>query len=164
VSPRSDELLKAARRRVAAASAIVEQDPSAALSAAYYSMLYAARAALSERNVTARTHRGVWHELRRVFVDTGELDVELAAEVQKVQPEREQADYDAWFAPTADAAPCRRPGAPVPSGHRRARSIATRATPTESGSRPPTGLTRVHLSPDISVRLRKWATRWTGSL
>ncbi len=82
---------------------IVEQDPSTALSAAYYSMLYAARAALSEREVGAKTHRGVWHELRRTFVDTGELDADLAAEVQKVQPEREQADYDAWFAPTADA-------------------------------------------------------------
>jgi uncharacterized protein (UPF0332 family) len=103
VSPRSDELLDAAHRRVSAAAAIVEQDPSTALSAAYYSMLYAARAALSERDVAAKTHRGVWHELRRVYVDTGELEADLAAEVQKVQPEREQADYDAWFAPTADA-------------------------------------------------------------
>jgi uncharacterized protein (UPF0332 family) len=103
VSPRSDELLEAARRRVDAAATIVEQDPSTALSAAYYSMLYAARAALSERDVTAKTHRGVWHELRRTFVDTGELDANLAGEVQKLQPEREQADYDAWFAPTADA-------------------------------------------------------------
>jgi len=103
MSPRSDELIEASRRRLAAASVVVEQDPSAALSAAYYSMLYAARAALSERDVTAKTHRGVWHELRRVFVDTGELDAHLASAVQKIQPEREQADYDAWFAPAADA-------------------------------------------------------------
>jgi uncharacterized protein (UPF0332 family) len=103
VSPRSDELLEAARRRINAASALVEHDPSAALSAAYYAMLYAARAALSERDLTARTHRGVWHELRRAFVETGELDPELAAAVQKIQPEREQADYDAWFAPESDA-------------------------------------------------------------
>lgn len=103
MSPRSDELIQAGRRRLAAASVVVEEDPSAALSAAYYAMLYAARAALSERDVTAKTHRGVWHELRRVFVDTGELDADLASAVQKIQPEREQADYDAWFTPAADA-------------------------------------------------------------
>lgn len=56
MSPRSDELIQAARRRLAAASVVVEEDPSAALSAAYYAMLYAARAALSERDVTAKTH------------------------------------------------------------------------------------------------------------
>jgi uncharacterized protein (UPF0332 family) len=32
-----------------------------AVSAAYYAMLYAARAALSERDEYARTHRGAWH-------------------------------------------------------------------------------------------------------
>jgi uncharacterized protein (UPF0332 family) len=103
VSPRSDELLQAAKRRLAAASVVLDEDPSTALSAAYYAMLYAARAALSERDVSAKTHRGIWHELRRALVDTGELDADLAASVQKIQPEREQADYDAWFAPDEDA-------------------------------------------------------------
>jgi uncharacterized protein (UPF0332 family) len=103
VSPRSDEMLEAARRRLAASEAVVDDDPSTALSAAYYSMLYAARAALSERDVSVKTHRGVWHELRRTFVDTSELDAELFATVHKIQPEREQADYDAWFADPADA-------------------------------------------------------------
>lgn len=103
MSPRSNEMLEAAKRRLAASSAVLEDDPSTALSAAYYSMLYAARAALSERNVSVKTHRGVWHELRRTFVDTGDLDRELFASVHKIQPEREQADYDAWFAPLADA-------------------------------------------------------------
>ena len=103
MSPRSDELLQAAQRRLAAASVVVEEDPSTALSAAYYAMLYAARSALSERDISAKTHRGIWHELRRELVDTGELDADLAASVQKIQPEREQADYDAWFAPDEDA-------------------------------------------------------------
>jgi len=71
-----------------AASTVVEEDPSTALSAAYYAMLYAARAALSERDISTKTHRGLWHELRRVFVETGELDVDLVASVQKIQPER----------------------------------------------------------------------------
>ena len=103
MSPRSDELLEAAKRRLAASSAVFKDDPSTALSVAYYSMLYAARAALSERDVSVKTHRGVWHELRRTFVDTGELDPELFASVHKIQPEREQADYDAWIAPAAEA-------------------------------------------------------------
>jgi uncharacterized protein (UPF0332 family) len=103
VSPRSEEFLSAARRRLAAASAARHEDPSAALSAAYYAMLYAARAALSEREVHARTHRGTWHEFRVAFVDAGIVDSDLAAAVQKVQPEREQADYDAWPAAAEDA-------------------------------------------------------------
>lgn len=103
MSPRSTEFLDAARRRLAAAAAVEEEDPSTALSAAYYAMLYAARAALSERDVYTKTHRGLWHELRRVFVQTGELDADLVASVQKIQPEREQVDYDAWAAPAEDA-------------------------------------------------------------
>jgi uncharacterized protein (UPF0332 family) len=103
VSPRSSEFLEAARRRLAAAEVAVEQDPSTGLSAAYYAMLYAARAALSERDISAKTHRGTWHEFRGAFVENGAIDADLAAEVQKLQPEREQADYDAWPAPAAEA-------------------------------------------------------------
>jgi uncharacterized protein (UPF0332 family) len=103
VSPRSSEFLKAATRRLAAAEAAVKEDPSTALSAAYYAMLYGARAALSERDSSAKTHRGTWHEFRSAFVESGKIDAELAAEVQKIQPEREQADYDAWSAPIEEA-------------------------------------------------------------
>jgi uncharacterized protein (UPF0332 family) len=91
--------MDAARRRLAAAEAVVEHDPSAALSAAYYAMLYCARAALSERGVYAKTHRGAWHEFRGAFVAENQIDAGLVADVQKIQPEREQADYDAWLAP-----------------------------------------------------------------
>jgi uncharacterized protein (UPF0332 family) len=62
-------------------------------------MLYAARAALSERDTYAKTHQGTWHELRRAFVERGLLDADLVTEAQKVQPERERADYEAWAAP-----------------------------------------------------------------
>jgi uncharacterized protein (UPF0332 family) len=103
VSPRSDEFLQAARRRLAAAEVAVNEDPSTALSAAYYAMLYGARAALSERDSSAKTHRGTWHEFRSAFVEDGAIDAALAAEVQKIQPEREQADYDAWSAPAEEA-------------------------------------------------------------
>lgn len=103
MSPRSTEFLQAARRRLGAAESVVEEDPSTALSAAYYALLYCARAALSERNIYTKTHRGTWYELRRAFVETGELDADLVIAVQKLQPEREQADYDAWQAPAAEA-------------------------------------------------------------
>jgi uncharacterized protein (UPF0332 family) len=104
VSPRSAEFLDAARRRLALARGGIDTDPAAALSLAYYAMLYAARAALSERDTYAKTHAGTWHEFRRVFVETGLLDADLVAEAQKVQPEREQADYEAWLAPEDEAA------------------------------------------------------------
>jgi uncharacterized protein (UPF0332 family) len=103
MSPRSSEFLEAAQRRLAAAEVVAKEDSSTALSAAYYAMLYGARAALSERGISAKTHRGVWHEFRRAFVESGEIDAGLAASVQKLQPEREQADYDAWSAPAEDA-------------------------------------------------------------
>lgn len=103
MSPRSAEFLAAARKRLAAAAAALDDDPSTALSAAYHAMLYAARAALSERDVYAKTHRGSWHEFHRMFVATGEFDAELASAAHNVQPEREQADYDAWDAPVEEA-------------------------------------------------------------
>lgn len=103
MSPRSEEFIEAARRRLSAAAAVASQDPSTALSSAYYAMLYAARAALSERDIYAKTHRGAWHEFRRAFVESGEFDADLAGAAHKVQPEREQADYDAWIAPEDEA-------------------------------------------------------------
>jgi uncharacterized protein (UPF0332 family) len=103
VSPRSAEFLDAAVRRLAAARSTIDQDPAAAVSAAYYAMLYSARAALSERDIYAKTHAGTWHELRQVFVEPGLLDAGLVAEAQRVQRERERADYDAWPASEDEA-------------------------------------------------------------
>jgi uncharacterized protein (UPF0332 family) len=103
MSPRSAEFLAAAYRRLSGAATVIDDDPSTALSAAYYAMLYGVRAALSEREVYAKTHRGSWHEFGRLFVETGEFDRELAAAARRVQPEREQADYDAWAVPADEA-------------------------------------------------------------
>jgi uncharacterized protein (UPF0332 family) len=125
VSPRSTEFLQAARRRLAAAEVVVKEDPSTALSAAYYAMLYGARAALSERDRSAKTHRGTWHEFRSAFVESGKIDRGLAAEVQKMQPEREQADYDAWPAPVEEA---RRSSWPTAFSRRSKRSSRKRAS------------------------------------
>jgi uncharacterized protein (UPF0332 family) len=66
-----------------------------AVSAAYYAMLYAARAALSEEERNARTHSGTWRLFRETFVDAGRFESQLAAAAQATQALREGADYDA---------------------------------------------------------------------
>ena len=66
-------------------------------------MLYAARAALSERDTYAKTHSGTWNLFQRQFVERGPFDAKLLAEVRKVQPEREDADCEAWAAPRGEA-------------------------------------------------------------
>jgi len=88
----------AARRRLDLAEAALQADPAGAVSAAYYAMLYAARALLSEQDVYVKTHAGTWHLLRRRFVLTGQIDASLVSRVQGVQRQRERADYEAWMA------------------------------------------------------------------
>jgi len=95
VKERSAEYLDAARRRLVSARRLADDDPTTSLSIAYYAALYAARSALSEQDVQPRTHRGAWHEFRQRFVIDGPIDVALATELQRLQAEREGADYDA---------------------------------------------------------------------
>ena len=103
MSRRSAEFLEAAQRRLKVAHGAIDDDAASALSAAYYAMLYAARAALSERDTYARTHKGTWQLFREEFVVAGRFDAELLAEVQKLQRERERADYEAWPPPETEA-------------------------------------------------------------
>lgn len=96
MSPRSEEYLESARARLAMLDDASPADhPVGAIGLAYYAMLNAARAALSERDRNARTHRGTWHLLHEEFVATGQLDEALVNEAQRVQSTREAADYDA---------------------------------------------------------------------
>lgn len=78
-----------------ARAALAAGSPSSATSLAYFAMLYAARAALSEEDRNARTHGGTWQLFRETFVDTGRFESELAASARATQPLREGADYDA---------------------------------------------------------------------
>jgi uncharacterized protein (UPF0332 family) len=66
-----------------------------AVSAAYYAMLYAARAALSEDNEYARTQRGTWHLFHKRYVVTDVFDQHLHALAQRAQDAREKGDYEA---------------------------------------------------------------------
>jgi uncharacterized protein (UPF0332 family) len=68
---------------------------SQATSAAYFAMLYAARAALSEEDRNAKTHRGLWDLFHQTFVETERFDAALNRDARKVQPLREATDYDA---------------------------------------------------------------------
>lgn len=70
MSPRSDELLASAHEWLAAAEAALRSGfPGGAAADAYYAVLYAARAALSEADRYAKTHHGVW----ALFGESGDL-------------------------------------------------------------------------------------------
>lgn len=104
MSPRSEELLAGARDRLGAARAALSAGfPSNAASAAYYAILYAARAALSEEERNAKTHSGVWGLFHEIFVASGRFDPELFAEAQRTRDLREATDYEAVIVPHADA-------------------------------------------------------------
>lgn len=61
--------MEEARDRLEVARVLVESGhPSSVVSAAYYAMLYAARAALSERGEHAKTHSGTWTLFSATFV------------------------------------------------------------------------------------------------
>jgi uncharacterized protein (UPF0332 family) len=74
-----------------------------AVSLAYYAMLYAVRAALSEEDRYAKTHSGTWTLFRETFVATERFDSALAAAASDVQRLRELGDYEATNIPAEKA-------------------------------------------------------------
>jgi len=96
VSPRSEEFIEQARDRLAAArEALAAGHRGVAVSVAYYSMLYAACATLSEDDENARTHRGMWNLFRIKYVTVGAFDAALFTLAQHAQVAREGGDYQA---------------------------------------------------------------------
>lgn len=95
---------RALRRLAAARASFDDGFLDAAISSAYYAMLYAARAALSEEDLHAKTHSGTWNRFWETFAATGRFDSDLAAEARATQPVREGADYDAVEFSTEEAA------------------------------------------------------------
>lgn len=96
MSPRSERFLDQARDRVELArEALASGHREGAVSAAYYAMLYAARAALSESGEYARTHRGAWNLFRERYIVTDVFDDALYRLAQHAQTAREGADYEA---------------------------------------------------------------------
>lgn len=104
MSPRSEELLALARRRLAQARLDLSGGfPDGSVSAAYYAMLSAARAALSERDRAAKTHSGTWGAFRELFVLGEGFPADLFAEGPRTQNLRWIADYEAEEFSAADA-------------------------------------------------------------
>lgn len=100
MSPRSKEFMDEARECLGASRALLESSfPGRAVSDAYYAMLYAARAALSEEDRYAKTHKGVWSLFSELFVKTGRFENALFKATQDAQDKREAADYDAGMIP-----------------------------------------------------------------
>lgn len=85
-----------ARERLDAARAtLIAGFPPAVVSLAYYAMLYAARAALSEEDRYAKTHSGTWNLFRETFVNTERFEEALLAGAERTVPLRLGADYEA---------------------------------------------------------------------
>jgi len=104
MSPRSEEFIEQARDRLTAAQeALTAGHLGVAVSVAYYSMLYAARATLSEDDENARSHRGTWNLFRIKYVTTDAFDAALFTKAQHAQVAREAGDYQA-VNPTAEQA------------------------------------------------------------
>lgn len=96
MSPRSEEFMETARQRLGDARRILEvAHPALVVSAAYYAMLYAARAALSEREEYAKTHSGTWTLFSERFVATGAFDQNLYKVTGRAQEARQEGDYEA---------------------------------------------------------------------
>ena len=93
-----------AREQLAASRAtLLSGFGPATVSLAYYAMLYAARAALSEEDLYARTHSGTWMLFRDTFVVKGLFDEELFQRSHKTLPLRLGVDYEAMRVTQHDA-------------------------------------------------------------
>lgn len=104
MSPRSEEFIDQARDRLAMAREVLAAGHrEGAVSAAYYSMLYAARASLSEDDENARSHRGTWNLFRIKYVITDAFDAGLFTTAQHAQVAREGGDYSAVTPSKEDA-------------------------------------------------------------
>jgi uncharacterized protein (UPF0332 family) len=96
VSPRSQEFYDRARERLEGARRSVDQgDYAIAVGAAYCAMLYGARAALSERDLYAKTQHGTWILMRQTLGTEESFPLELVKEAERLAELREAADYDA---------------------------------------------------------------------
>lgn len=96
MSPRSAEFMAKAHSRLAAArDSLAAGHPDETVSLAYYAMLYAARAALSEENRHAKTHSGAWSQFAETFVKEGRFDTQLYRAARDVEEARLEGDYEA---------------------------------------------------------------------
>jgi uncharacterized protein (UPF0332 family) len=96
-------MIQARERAKAAREILAAGHLEVAVSVAYYAMLNAARAALSEDDAHSRTHRGTWHLFHDRYVTTGAFDEGLHALATSAQRTRERGDYEAITPDPAEA-------------------------------------------------------------
>lgn len=96
MSPRSEEYLSSAREWLATADAALRSGfPGGAAAEAYYAILYAARAALSEEDRHAKSHHGTWALFGELFVRTGRFDRRLYRDARSAEERRTGVHYEA---------------------------------------------------------------------
>jgi uncharacterized protein (UPF0332 family) len=66
----------------------------AAVSRAYYAMYHSAKAALSLKDIDARTHKGLIARFGLDLVGSGDVEPALGRAFAATEEEREEADYD----------------------------------------------------------------------
>lgn len=87
-------LISNAHEKFESASILFENEKYPdAVSRAYYSMFFAAKALLFENNIHPRTHRGLISQFSLEIVKNGEFPRELFNILTRAQEDREQADY-----------------------------------------------------------------------
>lgn len=77
---------------------------NAAVSQAYYSMYYAAKALLSIKHLFPKTHKGVVAKLGLEFVNKGYIEEVYGAALAKAFKRRERVDYDIYYSASEDEA------------------------------------------------------------
>lgn len=104
MSPRSEEMFSAAREALASAQTLLSGEHAEnAAAMAYFAIFNAARAALSERDQYARTHRGTLHLFRQTFVLAEGFPAELHTAAERARGQREAAHYQAGGASAEEA-------------------------------------------------------------
>lgn len=93
--PEPEAWLRRATSALREAAALSEQGfHAASISRSYYAMFYAARALLSTKDVSPKTHGGVLAKLGDLFVKPGLLPSEMTSAMGATMELREQADYE----------------------------------------------------------------------
>jgi len=92
-----DALIRKAEKRLQASEELLERGHYAfAISSAYYTMFYCARALLLSKGITPKSHAGVHAQLGKEFVKTKEMPPKLYTGYSKALNMRHTADYDAF--------------------------------------------------------------------
>lgn len=96
MTARTREYMDEAQRWLRAARVALREGTVVAVPhGAYYASLNASRAALSQEDRFARTHRGNWQLFRELFVLTGRMDAGLASRAEALHELRIDAEYNA---------------------------------------------------------------------